>query len=193
MYNVLVWLARIIFQPQMGKIEGTNNLPKPPFILVLNHLTSYDPMLLVLQLLPHLPKRKIFFLTRKWVALLFAPFQKLLGMVPASFSNLAVCQDLLGKGYLIGIFMMGPKILGTKNHSGGARLAQRTGLPIIPVTIRGKTSCHPALIPFMVKTMASFFQRKDFVVHPAINDPKAGGLTIKELTDKLASTIESSL
>lgn len=193
MYNGLEIIARILLWPQRGKIEGVENLPKSPFILALKHLTPYDPILLVLHLLPHLPKRKIFFLTQKEVALIFAPFQKLLGIIPASYRGLDEAAEYLRNGHLIGIFIVGargfPPTSGIRRYSGAALLAQKTGRPIVPVTIKARPTYYCSFWQFLWRAVRSFFEKKNFFVHPPVVFKRDG--PVREITNLILEIIES--
>jgi len=193
MYNGLEVIAGIILWPQRGRVEGIENLPPPPFILALNHLTPYDPMLLILALLPYLPKRKIFFLTQKEIALIFAPWQKLLGMIPASYRGLDRAAEYLQSGQLVGIFIMGAKSFfdtsKIRRYSGAAILAQKTGLPVVPVTVKGKPAYYCSFWRFLWRAARSLFEKKDFFVHPPI--VFGTDSSIRETTNLILRIIES--
>jgi 1-acyl-sn-glycerol-3-phosphate acyltransferase len=194
LYSGLEILARIIFQPQKGKIVGVENIPQGPFVLAANHISSYDPILIATYLSPYFSGKKMFFLTREWVALIFAPFQKFLGMIPARVKNLTTCQHLLENGHPIGIFIVRPKHLSKKIHATAARLAKRANVPILPLTIRGKSTFYPTLtdIRFFVRTIISSCERKDLIIHPSITRQEIKSSTPEELTKKLGEIIRSA-
>jgi len=155
-------------------MEGRENLPKsplPPLIFALNHLTPYDPILFV-SLLFGWTRKKIFFLTQKEVALIFAPFNKLLGMIPASQKGLERAAKYLKEGHSIGIFVRAARsfldVRHTRKYSGAARLSQKTGIPVVPVTVRGRSIYHYRLWVFFFQVIKSFFEKKDFFIHPIL-------------------------
>jgi 1-acyl-sn-glycerol-3-phosphate acyltransferase len=135
--------------------RGSENVPeKGPAILAPNHISFLDSPFLMLSL-----PRRITFVGKAeymddWKTKYLFPA---VGMIPidrkggdASERALAAAQGVLERGELFGIFPEGTRSRNGdlhRGHTGPARLALRTGAPIIPVGIRGTADIQPADAP----------------------------------------------
>lgn len=132
-------------------VEGAENIPSEgPAILCPNHTSVLDSFFLPLAL-----PRQITYVGKaeymdSWKTKYVFPA---LGMIPidrsggnASERALAAAERILLKGELFGIYPEGTRSRDGRlyrGHTGPARLALRTGAPIIPVGIRGARRIMP--------------------------------------------------
>jgi len=132
-------------------VEGLENLPEEgPAILCPNHTSVLDSFFLPVAL-----PRRITYVGKaeymdSWKTKHLFPA---LGMIPidraggnASERALAAAQSVLERGELFGIYPEGTRSRTGqlyRGHTGPARLAMRTGAPIVPVGIRGAREIMP--------------------------------------------------
>ncbi len=137
------------------KATGLENVPTDgPAILAPNHISVIDSFFL-----PMVLKRRITYVGKAeymddWKTRRLFPA---LGMIPidrsggdASQRALDTAARLLDDGELFGIYPEGTRArdgLLHKGHTGAARLAVRTGAPILPVGILGTRSIQPPDTP----------------------------------------------
>ena len=124
-----------------ARLRGKENLPKQPCILVANHGSMLDPVLLQVIF----PMRDISFLCAKKLfqcPRICQAFMRKMGAVPIidGISELRVLReraDHAKMNTMIGFFAQG-KISTTKSTfmPGAAMLALETGFPLVPVFIR---------------------------------------------------------
>lgn len=146
MYRFLHWLLRaplrLFFRVRR---EGHGNVPRRGgVILVVNHVSSFDPPVLLVSL------RRIFVTLAK-AGILANPVKRLFvetlgGMIRVDRSRggneaavEAACAAL-GKGKILAVWPEGgrsPTGRLTRAHTGVARIALRTGAPVVPVAISG--------------------------------------------------------
>ncbi|MFH1641665.1 MAG: lysophospholipid acyltransferase family protein [Nanoarchaeota archaeon] len=139
------------------KVDGLNNLPKPPFIIAANHESFLDPFLILAVTLP-LIDQKIHYLAMKgrfWNLFGDGISRHWAGCVPLDEGKqnaLTELADILSNGGIVGIFPGGPRSLDgrlTKGKTGAVRLALETKVPIVPVGLIGTFNIAPdnTLIP----------------------------------------------
>lgn len=132
-------------------VEGADNVPvSGPAIICPNHTSVLDSFFV-----PAVLPRRITYVGKaeymdSWKTKHLFPA---MGMIPidrgggsASERALAAAQRVLERGELFGIYPEGTRSrdgLLYKGHTGPARLALRTGAPIIPVGIRGAREVMP--------------------------------------------------
>jgi len=132
-------------------IEGLENLPtEGPAIICPNHVSFLDSAFTMIHV-----GRSISFVGKaeymdSWKTRRLFP---MLGMIPIdrsggsrSESALAAAEEVLARGELFGIFPEGTRSrdgMLYKGHTGAARLALRTGAPLIPVGIVGTREIQP--------------------------------------------------
>lgn len=132
------------------RAEGLENLPDGPAILCPNHVSVLDSFFI-----PAVLPRRITFVGKAeylddWKTRRLFPA---LGMIPidrsggdASQAALDLAAGVLARGELFGIYPEGTRSrdgLLHKGKTGPARLAMRTGAPIVPVGIRGTLEIMP--------------------------------------------------
>ncbi len=155
-YGQLQTVARAVVSPVFKAlwqitVEGRENIPTDgPAILCPNHTSVIDSFML-----PATLPRRITFVGKAeylddWKTRRLFPA---LGMVPidrkggnASQNALDTAERILNDGELFGIYPEGTRSrtgMLHKGHTGPARLALRTGAPIIPVSLVGTRDIQP--------------------------------------------------
>ena len=152
LYDVAMKVIGPVFRTswKLG-IEGLEHIPESgPAIMCPNHTSVLDSFFLPLAL-----PRRITYVGKAeymddWKTKYLFPA---LGMIPidraggnASQAALDAAQQVLERGELFGIYPEGTRSRSGKlhrGHTGPARLALRTGAPIIPVGIRGARDVMP--------------------------------------------------
>lgn len=134
------------FRKRVSLVEGIENLPKNgPYIIVANHVGSFDPPMIISVLNPVL-KKLIYFVSEQYIVDLFGlrRASMRLGMIPKIEDRKADCleqaRDLLLQGKIVGIFPEGIRNDGPvlhKGRTGAARLALWTRAPILPIGYKG--------------------------------------------------------
>jgi 1-acyl-sn-glycerol-3-phosphate acyltransferase len=155
-YGWLYPVARVVVKPTARfawrvRTRGLDNLPDAgPAIMCPNHTSVLDSFVLPVAL-----PRRITFVGKAeymddWKTKHLFPA---MGMIPidrgggsASERALSAAQRVLERGELFGIYPEGTRSRDGflyKGHTGPARLALRTGAPIIPVGVRGSREIMP--------------------------------------------------
>jgi 1-acyl-sn-glycerol-3-phosphate acyltransferase len=154
-YGQLYPVARAILVPIFRAtwrihLRGSDNLPDGPAILCPNHTSAIDSFLLPVSL-----PRRITFVGKAeylddWKTRYLFPA---LGMIPIDRSGgdssaraLDAAAQVLGRGELFGIYPEGTRSRDGKlhkGHTGPARLALRTGAPLVPVGMIGTVHIQP--------------------------------------------------
>ena len=145
--KLLVDLIKALFSAYYAvvypiRLIGEENIPAGAVILCANHISSRDPILLLLRL-----KRKITFMAKKELFKL-RPVGAVLreaGAFPvdrgrADLSAIRESLRVLGAGGALGIFPQGTRSADnerTEMHGGAALLEQRSKVPVVPVYIDG--------------------------------------------------------
>lgn len=163
---MLYWVLKIILTPVLRllfrvRIEGREHLPAHgPVIVAANHLSFLDSIFI-----PLVVRRRVTFVAKaeyfdswktKW-------FFQAVGQIPirreggsASERALASALDVLRGGGIFGIYPEGTRSRDGKlhkGHTGVARLALRSGAPIVPVGHVGTREIQPP-----DRTLPRFFQ-----------------------------------
>jgi 1-acyl-sn-glycerol-3-phosphate acyltransferase len=197
LYSGAEILVKIFFKLQLGRVEGLENLPPPPCIMAVNHVSPYDPQLIVLQLYPWLKKynKKIAFLTNRKVIALFAPFHKFLGMFPGTKEGLTKALDYIHQGIPIGIFPNRDRRSKTMKrfHLGPVYLSAKTHVPIVPIGIKTKEEVYPSWN--ISKAIKNFFYKKHIIIGQPFFVEQGTSLikATEELTLKVAGLINKEV
>ena len=201
------WLypaARVVVVPAARfawriKVEGLENLPDDgPAILCPNHTSVLDSFVL-----PAALPRRITFVGKaeymdSWKTRTLFPA---LGMIPIDRSGgrageraLDMAADVLGLGEFFGIYPEGTRSRDGrlhKGHTGPARLAMRTGAPLVPVGLIGTRRIMPpeAKVPRIFKPAAVRIGRPVRVDrHKGSDDHR---LALRQITDELMYEIRA--
>ena len=153
---MLYWLVKGVLTPVLGvcfrvKVEGREHVPKKgPVILASNHRSFLDSIFI-----PLVVRRRVTFVAK---AEYFddpktAWFFRGVGQIPirreggsASERALASASEVLSAGGVFGIYPEGTRTRDGylhRGHTGVARLALRTGAPVVPVGLIGTDEVQP--------------------------------------------------
>ncbi len=180
MYKFLYFLLNLILRPFISmKFENEDNIPKDRnYIIIANHVSNFDPLLLALKW-----NKPVHFMAKEELFKIFliGPILKRLDMIPVrrgESDRKAVKEslDYLKNGEILALF---PE--GTRNkkkvgllpfHTGAAFFAKSADLEVLPVAVFGTD-----------RIKISFFNRVVFKVgEPVkITDYYDGKITSKEL------------
>lgn len=132
------------------EVTGKENLPSNgPIIAVFNHLNLIDPPLHIISILPRdsiiMAKEELFFY---WPIPVFRILMDIAEAYPIRRRGtpeerqmaITYAEEVLAKGILFGIYPEGTRSKAghlKEAYHGCADIAWRTGVPLIPVTIRG--------------------------------------------------------
>ena len=153
----LRWAVKIIFRLNWCGEENEPDASEGPYIIVSNHISNVDPVLLCAatdKQQPHYMAKKELFKVP-----LMGSLVKKLGAFPidrggADVKAIRHAVNLLKEGKCVGIFQQGhryPKVdpRETPIKNGAAMLATKTGAQFLPCFIRTKKR---KIIPFITKT-----------------------------------------
>jgi 1-acyl-sn-glycerol-3-phosphate acyltransferase len=181
-YKMMHLFLNILFVPFFSMtIQNKENIPKDKnYIIVSNHVSNFDPLLLALAW-----EKPVHFMAKQELFEIFfiGRVLKWLQMIPVrrgESDRKAVKEALqyLKDGEILALFPEGTrnkeKIGLLPFHTGAAFFAKTTDLAILPVAISGTTNIRP-----------SFFNRINFKVGRAIEigDHFEGKISSKELDD----------
>ena len=194
---MMYWLLKGILTPLLRglyrvKVQGRGNLPRTgPVILAANHRSFLDSLFLPLVIgrrVTYVAKAE-YFDSKKT-----AWFFRGVGQIPirreggsASEGALAAATEVLESGGVFGIYPEGTRTrdgFTHRGHTGVARLAMRTGAPIIPVGVVGTDECQPIdkKLPRLFRTVHIRFGTP---IAPDRYAEDAEGLALRSLTDEL--------
>lgn len=152
LYVIAKYIFLIIFKSVFQlKITGTENIPKSgPFIIVANHSSLLDPIILGISIRP-----KIIFVAAAylfeihWLGYLLWKANSIPIHRENNTNNIKSIKQalkILQKGGVLGIFPEGG-VDRQKNNlpikAGAAFLATRVGVPIVPIKIKGADKALP--------------------------------------------------
>lgn len=144
---------RRVFRPQ---VTGTEHVPRTGAVIIAgNHVSFADeiftPLAARRQVL-YLAKAE-YFTTPGWRGWVTAEFMGGMGQVPvergdmrAAAASVGVCVDLLRAGHAFGIYPEGTRSPDGRLYrfrTGVARIALRTGVPVVPVGLVGTDAVQP--------------------------------------------------
>jgi len=125
------------------KVNGKQNLPKEgPVMIVANHIQTVDPLWLAVSV-----DRKVIFMAKEELFRnkILGPVVRGCGSFPVHRGGidkeaLRKAYELLSQGMVLGMFPEGSRSPNTRlqrAHTGAARIALRSGVPIVPAGISG--------------------------------------------------------
>jgi 1-acyl-sn-glycerol-3-phosphate acyltransferase len=194
---MLYWTLKLVLTPllRLGfriQVEGRDHLPRRgPVILAANHRSFLDSIFLPLAI----GRRRMTFVAK---AEYFenprtAWFFRGVGQIPiqrsggsASDAALDAATDVLRGGGTFGIYPEGTRTrdgVTHRGHTGVARLARTTGVPIVPVGLIGTDDCQPtnAKLPRLFRRVTIRFGEPI----PADRYLDEEGLALRQLTDEV--------
>ena len=194
---MLYWSIKVVLTPLLRalyrvRIEGREHLPRRgSVILAANHRSFLDSIFL-----PMVVGRRVTYVAK---AEYFddpktAWFFRAVGQIPirreggsASEGALAAATDVLETGGVFGIYPEGTRTrdgFTHRGHTGVARLAMRTGAPVVPVGLVGTDECQPTdkKLPRPFRTVHIRFGAPISAAHYADADDR---LALRRLTDEI--------
>jgi len=139
---IIAFLLKTILPVRYSGLENLNR--EGPFILIGNHLSMVDPVLMAVPM----KKRQVTFLSKKELSRIpvVGAFLRLLHPIfvdrhASDMEAMRACMKTLRDGGVLGIFPEGTRSHGgTMEHieSGVALMALRSKVPVVPVYITGK-------------------------------------------------------
>ncbi len=191
------WLMKVVLTPVLRlvyrvRVDGREHVPRRgPVILAANHRSFLDSIFLPLVIrrrVTYVAKAE-YFDDRKT-----AWFFRSVGQIPirreggsASEGALAAATEVLERGGVFGIYPEGTRTrdgLTHRGHTGVARLARRTGAPVIPVGLVGTDECQPTdkKLPRLFKTVHVRFGQPIAAEHFVHADER---MALRQLTDEV--------
>ncbi len=151
MYKFIYFLLNLIFRPFISmKIENPENIPKDRnYIIIANHVSNFDPLLLALKW-----EKQVHFMAKEELFKIFVigPVLKMLDMIPVrrgESDRKAVKEslDYLKQGEILALFPEGTRNKKKEGllpfHTGAAFFAKSADLEVLPVAITGTDSIKP--------------------------------------------------
>jgi 1-acyl-sn-glycerol-3-phosphate acyltransferase len=194
---MMYWVLKAVLTPVLRglyrvRVHGRANVPaKGPLILAANHRSFLDSLFL-----PLVIGRRVTFVAKAeyFESKKTAWFFRGVGQIPirreggsASEGALAAATDVLESGGVFGIYPEGTRTrdgFTHRGHTGVARLAMRTGAPIIPVGMVGTDECQP-----IDKKLPRLFRKVEVrfgaPIPPQRYVDDAEGLALRSLTDEV--------
>jgi 1-acyl-sn-glycerol-3-phosphate acyltransferase len=196
-YRIAKMIFSLIYR-LLARVEivGVENVPqKGPYIVICNHLSSFDPPLLLIAL----PVRMTVLAANKYRSHpIFGPFLSSMGAIYVRRGEidrqaLRACLDFLKGGGIIG---MAPE--GTRSPTGALQegqpgvtyLASRAGVPILPVAVTG-TEKIPASLKRLRRGQVKAVIGEAFTL-PATKG-KVRGKQLKEFTELIMRRLANIL
>jgi 1-acyl-sn-glycerol-3-phosphate acyltransferase len=184
------------------KIEGKENLPKEgPIIAVFNHLNLIDPPLHIISILPRdsiiMAKEELFYYRpipafRILMDVAEAYPVRRRGTIEERQMAMKYAEDVLAKGLLFGIYPEGTRSKTgclKEAYHGCAIIALKTGVPLIPVSIRGTERLKG--IGWLTRPTVTITFGKPFALPPVQGEPN--GRQLKELTEHIMGKVAAIL
>jgi 1-acyl-sn-glycerol-3-phosphate acyltransferase len=200
---VAYWVVKAILTPLLHllfrvRVEGREQLPqRGPVILALNHRSFMDSLFV-----PLVVRRRVTFVAKaeyfdswktKW-------FFSAVGQIPirreggsASERALRAATEVLERGGVFGIYPEGTRTRDGylhRGHTGVARLALRTGAPIVPVGLIGTDEVQPtdAKLPRLFRRVTIRFGRRIPLEHYLGREDDR--IVLRQLTDEVMFEIQ---
>ncbi len=190
-YNLVTLLMKIFFRLH---VEGRENFPEGPFMIVANHVSYLDPPLVGI-----LPDRQVFFMAKSELfhTPIVAPIIKGLGAFPvvresADMKAIRYSISLLKEGKIVGIFPEGSRSETgdiKEGELGMALLVKQAKVPIVPCHLRG--THHPVhfkgIIPVFNRVSVTIGEPITFEAHSVGSTSKE---KMKYFTEKVMEELK---
>ena len=191
------WFMKAVLTPILRglyrvRVEGRSGLPSTgPVILAANHRSFLDSLFLPLVL-----GRRVTFVAKAeyFDSKKTAWFFRGVGQIPirreggsASDGALAAATEVLEAGGVFAIYPEGTRTrdgFTHRGHTGVARLALKTGAPIVPVGLMGTEECQPVdkKLPRLFRKVSIRFGTP---IPPERYRDDTEGLALRQLTDEV--------
>ena len=197
------WLTKLILTPILRlffrvRVEGIEHVPKKgAVILASNHVAFCDSLFL-----PAVLWRRVTYVAKaeyfeSWKT---SWYFRAIGMIPIKRTGVSAwrgaldaAEEVLGQGRVFGIYPEGPRSKDgrlQRGHTGIARVALRTGAPVVPVGIAGTREAQPIgrLIPRP-------FTRITIRIGPPLDFAEFAGrdrerIVLRQITDTVMTEIQ---
>jgi 1-acyl-sn-glycerol-3-phosphate acyltransferase len=196
---IVEWVLRAVIRLE---IKDRENLPtEGAFIAAFNHLNLIDPPLHIISILPRdsivMAKEELFFY---WPIPIFRFLMDVAEAYPvrrrgtAEERRMAIrySEDVLAKGLVFGIYPEGTRSKSgcmKEAYTGCALIALKTGVPLIPVSIRGTEKLKG--VGWLTRPKVTITFGKPFALPPVTGKPTEEKL--RELTDYIMGKIATVL
>jgi 1-acyl-sn-glycerol-3-phosphate acyltransferase len=151
MYHAFKWLivSPVLHTYWQGKIHGAEKVPKKgPFLLVSNHASNYDPIILsccVGRPVAYMSKAELFKVP------VLSTAMRVYGAYPvnrnsAGSGTIKAAMEYLENGWGLGVFIGGTRTVDGKIYDpkgGAALIAAKTQVPVLPVSLWGNHNLEP--------------------------------------------------
>ncbi|MFO8076958.1 MAG: lysophospholipid acyltransferase family protein [Egibacteraceae bacterium] len=188
LHAVVPAVLNAMYRPE---VEGLEHVPeRGPAILASNHLSTLDVLIM-----PSVLERPVYFLAKsEYFRGPAKPLFENLGVIPvertggdAAEASLAKGREILGQGHLLGIYPEGtrsPDGRLYRGKTGPVRLALRTGVPVVPVAMRGTFETMPpgARLPRLTQVGVRFGEPLDLTRYAGRGDDR---FVVRSATDEL--------
>lgn len=194
---MLYWFVKVLLTPPLRglfrvKVEGRANVPNEgPVILAANHRSFLDSLFVPLVL-----RRRVTFVAKAeyFESKKTAWFFRGAGQIPirregggSGDAALEAATDVLEHDGVFGIYPEGTRTRDGcthRGHTGAARLAMKTGAPIVPVGLVGTDECQPVdrKLPRLFRKVVIRFGAPIAPTRYAVD---AEGLALRQLTDEV--------
>jgi len=144
---ILIPLLKAVFIRKTKGLKNLQKLDKNAFIIAANHASGLDPVFISTVLIPIFNKKIHFFALRTFFRtfLLRIIFKKWACCIEVN-GGVEKAVEKLEKGEIVGIFPEGRRSYDgnlQKAHKGVALLALKTGMPVLPIGIKGAFAIWP--------------------------------------------------
>lgn len=181
--QIIVWPFYRLFHPI--KIIGKKNIPKGKAVLICNHHSNSDPVILATAIFRHqyfLAKKELF--SKKFNACFF----RKLGVIPidrgsVDLKAIRACLNVLKEDKLLTIF---PE--GTRNKTEEALLEIKNGAGMIAV------KANAPIVPMWIEKKAKAFRRNKLIIGEPISMEAYAGLKLSnEILDEIGEKLTTSM
>lgn len=197
-YDVGLFLAQMIFYSSGAVITGRDRIPESgPALLVANHQSFLDPMLVALAC----PRRQIHYMAKEELFRVPTSRHMMLGLgaFPVDRrgpgkATLAHVLKLLREGRVVCLFAEGTRSKDGRLRefqAGFARLAKKTGAPVIPVALQGSRLLFEGVQGRSLPLLRNILRTPP--PRLAVGEPIPAELSVEEISERAHRTVASFL
>jgi len=193
LYTIAKYICGIIFKLVFRlKVTGSENIPKNnPFIVVANHSSLLDPVILGVSIRPKIVFVAAAYLFKiHWLGYLLRKANAIPVQGENDISSLKRALKILRAGGVLGIFPEGGIDRQKDNlpvKAGAGFLAVKIGVPIVPIKIKGADKVLPKGAKFLTKLDKIEVEIRKPIVCSRKNNPDKE--TVKSIVDKYIGEI----